>query len=147
VLEVVSANTSAHPSRKQEEGGQHDRHRDDLGDDGADEDREHAGAHQVDRHDDQSAIEPVGQHAGVQAEDERRQPLEEGRQRDQERVVRLRGDQQRTGGERDAVTEVGDPRRPDHPAEAGAQPPWREGVEHSGHRGTLGCTGGRPHPV
>ncbi len=64
-----------------------------------------------------SPVEPVGQRAGVQTEQQRRRPLQQRGQRHQERVVGLRRDEQRTGGEGDAVADVADPRRRQQPAE------------------------------
>ena len=61
------------------------------------------------------AVQPVGEDAGPEAEQERRQPLRECCQRDQERVVRLRGHQQRAGGDGEAVAEVA------HPGDASSQ--------------------------
>ena len=52
------------------------------------------------------AVDAVGQDAGVQAEQQPGQPLQQPGQRDEERVGGLRGDQQRTGGQPDPVAEV-----------------------------------------
>ena len=54
------------------------------------------GPHQVDRDHEAPAVDPVGEDAGVEAEQQPRQALEQAGQRDEERVGGLRGDQQRT---------------------------------------------------
>ena len=72
-------------------------------------------------HHDQAPVQPVGQRPGDQPEQQRRQPLHRRRERHQERVVGQRRDQQRAGGERDAVAEVGRPRRGEQPPEADAE--------------------------
>ncbi len=84
------------------------------------------------------AVEPVGEGAGVQPEDQRWQPLQQRGQRHQEGVVGLRGDQQRTGRDRDAVAEVRDPRRGEQPPEARAQALGDDGFDEAAHKeGTL----------
>ena len=52
----------------------------------------------------------------------------------QERLAGLGGDEQRTGREEQAVAEVGHPRRPDEPAEPGAEARREDGLDESAHK-------------
>ena len=56
------------------------------------------------------------------------------RRGDEDRAPGLRGDEQRTGCDQHAVAEVGHPRRPDEPAEAGAQTRREDGLDKSAHK-------------
>jgi hypothetical protein len=78
-------------------------------------------------------VEAVGERAGVKAEQQRRQLHHEHGGRDQARVAGLRGHQQRAGGQRDAVADVGHPRGGDQPPEAGAEPGGDEGLDQAAH--------------
>ena len=98
------------------------------------------GVHRDDQH---PAVEPVGQRAGVQAEEQPRQPLQQDRQGDQERGVGLGGDQQRAGRERQAVADVGDPRRGQQPSEVPAQAGRSDGFDDPIHKT---CTRTSPAP-
>ena len=129
---VMSANVSAVPSRniaastiadadgagrdRQTQHGQHDRPR------------------PVDGDHDPPPVVAVGDHAGVQAEQQPRQALEQPGERDQEWVTGLRRHQQRAGGDGDPVPEVADPRRRQQPSEARPHPRRCDDVEHLVHR-------------
>ena len=119
---------------EQEQGDQHDRDRDGVGDDRADDaPARRRPREQVDRDDQGLAVQPVGQDAGPQPEHERREPLHQRRQGDQERVVRLRGDQQRAGRDGEAVADVAHPRRAEQPAEGRAEPRGRDDLDRRPH--------------
>ena len=92
------------------------------GDDGADQDGDDDHAAQVGDCDQPAAVDPVGDDPGEQAEEEEREVLQDRGERDQERVTRLRGDEERTGRDLEAVGDVADPARAEQPAERGAQP-------------------------
>jgi hypothetical protein len=74
-------------------------------------------------------VEPVGERSGVQPEDQPRQALQHGRQRDEERAMGLGGDQQRAGRERQPVPELADPAGGEQPPEARAETRRRHGVD------------------
>ena len=93
-----------------------------------------SGPRHVHGHHEQPAVQPVGQGAGVQPEDQRRQPLDGRRQRHQERVVRLGGHQQGARGQRDAVAEVARPRGREQPPKARAETPRDQGVDDPAHK-------------
>ncbi len=61
-------------------------------------------------------------HARLHAEQQHGQVLGERRHRDQERVARLARDEQRAGGQRDPVADVGEDRRDEQQAEPAAHP-------------------------
>ena len=94
-----------------EEGDEHDRDVHDARDDHRREDDEDDRAEEVDPGDDPAPVEAVGDDAGEHAEQQVRQVLAQQRQRDEERVAGLRGDEQRPGGDRDPVADVVDDRR------------------------------------
>jgi hypothetical protein len=73
--------------RQQSQCHQRGRHRELVGEHQDDEDAEHTAAEPVRGHHDPPPVEPVRQHARVQAEDQRRRPSQQGGQRHQERVV------------------------------------------------------------
>ncbi|HEY3955499.1 MAG TPA: hypothetical protein VGM53_19170 [Streptosporangiaceae bacterium] len=66
--------------------------------------------HQPGGDDDRAPVEPVGDHAGIQAEHQPGQPLQERGHRHRQRIVRLRRDQQRAGRQSDPIAEVCHPR-------------------------------------
>jgi len=72
--------------------------------------REDRGPREVDTRDDPATIDAIGDRPGRDAEEQIRQPLDEDGGRDDERIARLLRDEQRTGGERDPVTDVRDDR-------------------------------------
>ena len=80
--------------------------------DRGDEDDQHDGPTEVDDDDHAPPVEAVRGGAAEDAEQQDRQVLAQDRHRDQERVAGLRGDEQRAGGEHDAVADVVDDRRP-----------------------------------
>ena len=82
---------------------------------------QHDRPREVDPDDDPAPVEPVSDGAGGDAEEQLRQVWLEHGQRDEERVAGLGGDEQRAGGEGDAVADVGDDRRREEPAEAAAR--------------------------
>jgi hypothetical protein len=82
--------------------------------------------HQTGCDDDGAPVEPVGEHAGVQAKHQPRQPLQEHGHRHRQRIVRLRRNQQRAGRESDPVAEIRQPRRSQQPAETAAKTRWRD---------------------
>jgi hypothetical protein len=102
-----------------------------AGDDGDAQDGEHERPREIDRDDEEPAIHAVGQDAGVQPEQQPRQPLEQPARRHEQRVLGLRGDQQRTGRQADPVAEVADPRRADEPAEGGPHAGGEQRLERS----------------
>jgi hypothetical protein len=81
------------------------------------QDSEHGGAHEVDRDDEHTAVDAVGQDAGVQAEQQPGQALEQAGERDQDRIVGLRGDEEGSRRETDPVTEIAGSRGADQPPE------------------------------
>ena len=93
------------------------------------------GSDHVDGGDDPPAVVAVGDDAGEHPEQQRRQRLAEQRQRDQERVLRQRGDEERAGGERDPVADVGHGRGGEQPAEAPAESRRGDGLDGAGDRG------------
>ena len=97
-------------------------------DDRGHEHRQHERATQVHRDDHSPSIESVGRHSAHDPEQQRRQVLAQQRHRHQEGVARLRGDEQRAGGDRDAVARVVDDRRREEPAEALSKPRRRDGL-------------------
>ena len=72
--------------------------------------------------DDPPTIEAVGGRATQDAEQQHRQVLAQQRHRHEERIARLRRDEQRPGRERDAVAGVVDDRGRQEPAEAPSEP-------------------------
>ena len=100
-----------------EERDQHEADGDCPGDDRRRDHAEHHRPDDVDDDHEQPTVEPIRERAGVEAEQELRQPLEERRQRHQPGVARLRRHQQRTGRDADAVAQVRAPRGAQQPAE------------------------------
>jgi hypothetical protein len=119
---------------EEEERPEGHRDRDLAGRDREGQDDEHGRPGEVDGHDDQPPVEPVGERAGHQPEQQGRQPLHHGRQRHHEGVVGERSDQQRAGRERDAVAQVGRPGRREQPPEAGAEPRGHGGFGQAAHK-------------
>jgi hypothetical protein len=91
------------------------------------------GAQQIAGHDDALPVDAVGQHPGIQAEQQPGQALEQTRQRHEQRVPGLRSDQQRAGREPHSVAEVADPRRTDQPAKRGAHPSGQHSFKQPSH--------------
>jgi hypothetical protein len=117
-----------HEERNQHEA---DGHR--PGDDRRRDHREHHRPDDVHDDDEQPTVEPIGQRAGVEAEQELRQPLEKRREGHQPGVTRLGRDEQRPGRDADAVTQVRAPGRAEQPAEPVAQACRGDGFDHSRH--------------
>lgn len=131
------------PQRQQRHG-----HRNSAGDNGGDQQGEHHGPERVGDHHDPAPVEPVGEHPGVEAEHQRRRPAQQGGQRDQERVPGQRGDQQRAGGGRDAVAEIGHQRRHQQPAVRRPEPRRHHTLDPLVHnRRTLRRQRHRPQPI
>ena len=120
---------------EQEHRDQDHRHVGPAGHDREAEQPDHDHPDAVGGHHQPTPVEAVGLHPGVQAEQQPRQPLQERRERDQGRVVGARGDQQRAGGERDAVADVAGPRRRQQPAEGGAEACGDDGLDESSRCG------------
>ena len=117
-----------HRDEHEPDGGDVERH-------GGREQQQDQGAQRVDGDDQPPPVQPVRHRPGPQPEQQRRQPLEQRGQRDEERVVGPRRHQQRTGREDDAVAEVRAPRRGQQPPEPGAQPARDDGVDDPAHKG------------
>ena len=103
--------------RHEDQGDAHDAGRDGHGEDGEDE-----GLSQVEDDRDHPPVEPVGGRPRPDAEQQRWRDLGEVGHRDQERVVRLGGHQQRSRSERDPIAEVAEQRRSEQPAKAPTEP-------------------------
>ena len=82
--------------------------------------------HQPRGDDDGAPVEPVGDHAGIQAEQQPGQPLQECGHRHRQRIARLRRHQQRTGRQSDSVAEIRHPRRSQQPTETASETRWRD---------------------
>ncbi len=65
---------------------------------------------QINSHDQHSPVEPVGQRAGVQPKEQPRKLLQQRGKRHEERIAGERGDKERTGGEADPISKIGNPR-------------------------------------
>ena len=105
-------------------------------DDRRDEHDEDDGATEVDDDDHPASVEPVGGRAAEDAEQQDRQVLAQQRHRDEERVARLRRDEQRTGRERDAVADVVDDATTT--GASGSSRPSRAGARRSRRRRARG---------
>lgn len=119
---------------EEEEGAQHEPHRDGVGRHAEPEDQQHGGPGEVDAHHEEAPVEAVRQGSGVQPEEQRRQPLEQRRQGDHERVAGLRGDQQRAGGQGQAVAQVAHPGRGEQPAESDAEARRGDDLQQTAHK-------------
>jgi hypothetical protein len=117
----------------QEQGAEDHADVDDPGDDHGDERDQYDGTEQVRHHDETDAVDAVGDGAGVEAEEQPRQLLEEHCHRDQDRGAGLGCDQQRPGCERNAVAEVGHPAGCQQPPEPRTEPGRRDDVEDEAH--------------
>ena len=95
---------------------------------------------EVDDDDHPAPVEAVRHGAAQDAESSVGQVLAQHRQRDEERVARLRGDEQRAGREDDAVADVVDDRGGQEPAEAPSEPRRDDGLDG---RASRERTGGR----
>ena len=89
---------------------------------------------QVHHDDHPPPIETIRGDASDHAEQEDRQVLAQQGQRDQERVMGLGGDEERPGGDHDAVPGVVDEGRRQEPAEAHAKPVWRDRFDRAGRQ-------------
>ena len=98
---------------------------------------------EVDEGDDPSPVEAVRDRPGRGAEQELGEDLAQEGERDEERVLRLRGDQERAGGQRDAVADVRDDGLGEEPAEAPAQARGRDDLDDGRERGTHRAAGYR----
>jgi hypothetical protein len=108
-------------------------------DQGDGQDGEDAGPQQVDGHDEQPAVHPVGHRARHQAEEQPGQRLQQRGEGDEDGIPRLRRDQQRPRREADPVPEAAHPRGAGQPPERRAHPRRQHGVEQSTHEAeTLG---------
>ena len=117
------------PHPEQEHRRQHHGDVDLVGDDRADQDGDDDDAAQVGDGHQPTAVDPVGDDAGEQAEEEEREVLQHRGERDQERVTRLRGDEQRPGRDLEAVGDVAHPARGEQPPERGAEPGRHHGLD------------------
>ena len=97
---------------------------------------QHDGAGGVHGHHQHPAVEPVGQRPGDEPEQQPRELEGDRRAGHEERVVGLRGDEQRAGGHHQAVAEVARPRRGEQPAEAPPHPGGDHGLDESPHEGS-----------
>ena len=96
----------------------------DTADDRPCQDRQHGRPGKVHAGDDVTAVEAVGDGTRRDAEEQVRELLAQQRHRHQEWVTGLGGDQERTGGERDPVTNIGDDGGREEPAKARAEAGW-----------------------
>ena len=83
-------------------------------------------------HDHPPALEPVRGGTAEDAEQQDRQVLAQERHRDEERVARLRRDEERPGRDDDTVAGVVDERGGQEPAEARPEPGWRDRLGQAG---------------
>ena len=127
----MSANVSAVAEEEQRAQDERDVHV--AGDDRRREEPEDDGSGDVEDDRDRAPVQPVRGRPGPQAEDQRRRDLDEVRHRDEERVARLRGDEQRARGERDPVAEVAEDRGREQPAEALSEPRGSDRFDQRGH--------------
>ncbi len=81
-----------------------------------------------------TTVDPIGQRAGIQADDEVREALHDGRRRDEGRVAGLRGDQQWAGGQRDPIADVADPGRCEVPPEGHPHPRGSDEIDDPANR-------------
>ena len=90
---------------------------------------------------DHPPVEAVRGGTRPDAEEQRRRDLREVGHGHEEGVVRLRGDEQRAGGERDAVAEVAEQGRREEPPEAPTEPRGGKRLQHGCERHERGCYG------
>ena len=135
----TSANVSAVPEQEQRDEDEPDV--DGVADDRHREQGEDGGPREVDDDDDPDPVDPVGDDARREAEQQHRHVLGQQRHRDEERVARLGGDQQRPGRERDAVPDVGQDGRREQPPERASEARRGDRLGQAsggiGHRGSL----------
>ena len=105
-------------------------------DDRRDEDDQRERAAEVDDDDHAAPVEAVRSGAAEDAEDQGREVLTEDRHRDEERVARLGGHQQRPGRQHDAVAGVVDERCGQEPAEAPSEPRWNDDLGRPREQGS-----------
>ncbi len=101
------------------------------------------GPAEVDEGDDPAPVEAVRDGARRRPEDQLRDGLAQDRERDEQRVAGLRGDQQRAGGQRDAVADVGDQRLAEQPPEVATEARRGDGLDDGRKRGTHRAAGYR----
>ncbi len=134
-LAMPRSSRAKHLRRAEDEQGE--QHEGDIhgpANDRCDECHEHERATKI-HHDDHSLpVESVGGHAADDAEHEHRQVLAQQGHRHEERVPRHRGDEQRPGGDRDAVAGVIDERCREQPAEAPTEPRRHDGLGDPGEK-------------
>jgi hypothetical protein len=131
--EAVAADVRKDLGRAEhEQRDQDDRDADGLADDRRGEDHEDRCPDQVDGSHDAPSVEPVGDGTGRDPEEEVRQLLGKQGERDQQRVLGQRGDEQRAGGQGNAVADVGDGRRRQQPAEAVTESRRGDGLDDAG---------------
>jgi hypothetical protein len=116
-----------------EECGQDDGDADVPGEQGGREDDQDATTGQVHADEQLPAVDAVGEDARLQAEDQPRQPMQQGAEGAEERVLGLAGDQQWAGRESDAVAEVAHSGRPHQPTERRAHPGGQHRLDQSPH--------------
>jgi len=96
------------------------------------QDDQSQGADDIDDDHHPASVEAVRGGATKHAEQQRRKVSAQDGHRDEERIARLRGNQQRAGREHDAVADVVDGRRGQQPAEASPEPRWDDGLGRPG---------------
>ena len=116
-----------------EQGGENEGDVHEAGHDHGREDDEDDRAEHIDPGDDPAAIVTVGHYPREQSEHEMRQVLAQERERDEKRIARLRRDEQRSGGDRDAIADVGGDRGGEQPTEAASQPSRDDQFDDSRH--------------
>ncbi|HVH24342.1 MAG TPA: hypothetical protein VNA11_17985, partial [Pseudonocardia sp.] len=99
----------------------------------------------VGQHDQGSTVHPIRQHPGEQPEQQAGQSLQQPGRGHQDRIRGLRGDQQRAGGHRDAVADVGGPGGAEQPPVVRAQPGRHQRLVYP-HRATLPARVGDGQP-
>ena len=105
---------------------------DGAADDRGDEDDQSRRPTEVHHDDHPAPVEPVRERATEDTEEQGREVSAQDRHRDEERIARLRGHEQRSGGEHDAVADVVDECRGQQPAEASPEPRWDDGLGRPG---------------
>jgi hypothetical protein len=87
----------------------------------------------MNHHDDPSPVDPVGNDAGQQPEQQPRQALQHGGQSHQDRIMGFGRHQQRAGGQGDPVAKTAHPGRSKKPPEGPAQPSRCDRFTETGH--------------
>ena len=104
-------------------------------DDRGDEDDQRGGPPKVGHDDHPATVQAICRGAAKDAEEQDREVLAQDRQRHQERIARQGCDEQRAGGEHDAVADVVDERGREEPAEAPSEPRRHDGLDWPGEQG------------